>query len=298
MTPPVEPSRAPAAKLSAAAMAALLGVALAAGTAACSASSPDRPSGATTVRPTGAGDRIVESEVIVASGSRTFSARVAQPRVGTAYPVVVFGHGFLQPPDNYATIIEALAARGYVVIAPESATEPLPSHAGLAADLIACAEWARTHVPAASGGGEGQGLVGHSMGGGAALLAAQDHARFTAIATLAAAETRPSAVAAAGRLRVPVLFVVGSQDTLVPPGVTRTMYAVSPRESRWVAIAGGSHCGFVDEASWGGFGCDSGTLPRSRQLELTAQLVGDWLDVRLKGRPPQPAPPGVSVDER
>lgn len=278
----------------------VLAVALVVGAAGCGSPAADRGADGPTAQATP--DAVVESEVTVTGGSRAFSALLVQPRDGTAYPVVVFGHGFLQPPGNYRTIIRALAARGYVVIAPESSTEPLPSHSGFAAELVTSAEWARAHVPRASPGAGassgGEGIVGHSMGGGAALLAARSHPQFTAVATLAAAETRPSAVAAAGQLGVPVLFVVGSEDDIVRPPVTRAMYAVSVPGSRWLAIAGGSHCGFVDEASWGGFGCDSGTMPREAQLALSAQLVGDWLDVRLKGRPAGAVPSGVSAEER
>ncbi|MDV3221813.1 dienelactone hydrolase family protein [Intrasporangium sp.] len=229
---------------------------------------------------------------------RPFRARLSQPRSagpGTC-PVVAFGHGFTQHPRRYDSILTRLAARGYVVIAPDSQTGLLPSHRRLAESLWDAIVWSRAHVTAAHR--TLAAFAGHSMGGGAAILAAARHPEVGAVATLAAAQTRPSAAKAMTGLRVPALFIVGAEDRIVPPDRTRPLYAATPAPATWVSIAGGYHCGFVDSTSFGGLGCDHGSIPRDTQLALVAGLLGDWLDETLHGAAVHPAPTGVVVERR
>ncbi|MGW0915161.1 hypothetical protein ACWD1Z_25925 [Streptomyces sp. NPDC002784] len=63
-------------------------------------------------------------------------------------------------------------------------------------------------------------LSGHSMGAGAAVLAAQRNPAVSSVSLLAAAETNPSAVAAAAQLTLPPQFLAGSRDTVTPPEQT------------------------------------------------------------------------------
>lgn len=241
------------------------------------------------------GDSVVS--FVTVSGRRPFRARLAQPTSRSGpFPVVVFGHGFTQHAARYDSLLSRLAARGYVVIAPDSQTGPLPSHGRLADDLWSSISWVQSHVPdthptlcAAAG---------HSMGAGAALLAATRHPEIGAIATLAALDTRPSVAKAVGGIRVPALFVVGSLDRIVPPARTRNLYAAKPAPATWVSVTGGYHCGFCDSTSFRGLGCDEGSITREVQLALVAQLLGDWLDETLKGAAPQPSPEGVVVERR
>ena len=62
------------------------------------------------------------STVTVSEAGRSFSARLVQPtgEAHGAYPVVAFGHGFTQATSRYQSVLAALAARGYVVIAPNT----------------------------------------------------------------------------------------------------------------------------------------------------------------------------------
>lgn len=59
---------------------------------------------------------------------------------------------------NVSTL-EALAARGYLVIAPDSGGSPVPSHAAFAADLVVAFRWARRFLPSADP--TVAGVVGH-----------------------------------------------------------------------------------------------------------------------------------------
>ena len=71
-------------------------------------------------------------------------------------------------------------------------------------------------------------VAGHSMGGGVALLAAARSRAVDTVVTLAAAETVPRASVAVRRLRVPSLFVVGSDDGIVPAAGTAVMFRRAP----------------------------------------------------------------------
>lgn len=238
----------------------------------------------------------VTREVTVTVDRRSFRVTVVEP-TGAAprsCPVIAFGNGFAHTASRYLSLLTDLASRGYVVVAPGGETGLWPSHRRLADDLWSCIEWARAALPAASA--LRCAAVGHSMGGGAALLAAAWYPGIETVVTFAAAETRPSAIAAVRDVRVETLFVVGSQDRIVRPGRTRRLYAAKPAPRTMATIVGGYHCGFVDSSPYGGFGCDSGGITRAEQLAITRTLLGDWLDHRLLGLPSRPPPDGVVLE--
>ncbi|GAA4402973.1 hypothetical protein GCM10023168_14070 [Fodinibacter luteus] len=235
------------------------------------------------------------STLVVTHGQRLIRARITEPVTspGTRCPVVAFGHGFLQQARYYDTLMAALAARGYRVVAPDTETGPWPSHGRLADDLWRVALSAREAAPW-TGPGRGLVLAGHSMGAGAALLAASRHPEADAVVTLAALETRPPARLDA--IGAPTLLVVGSRDRIVPPARSRRVYDAMTAPRQWAAVRGGYHCGFLDRARWRDAGCDRGDLPRREQLDVTARLVADWLDAVFHGRPFE-QPPGVDVEQ-
>ncbi|MDE9367918.1 alpha/beta hydrolase [Luteipulveratus sp. YIM 133132] len=271
----------------------LAAVATPAGTAAASPT-PARPatSASVAVLP------VTISTVSVRVGDRSFNARLAQPTGSApgAYPVIAFGHGFLQGSGRYDSTVRALAARGYVVVAPDSETGFFPNHGRFADDLWGAVTWARSTQPNASPTLDA--VSGHSMGGGAALLAADRHPELETVATLAAAETNPSATTASAGITAPALFVVGSVDGVVAPSTTRRMYDAKPAPARWASITGGYHCGFADSTSYFGLGCDSGTISRATQLSVSQNLLGGWFDQQLKGAPAAPVPSGVVTEQK
>jgi dienelactone hydrolase len=238
----------------------------------------------------------IARQVTVREDGRSLRAIVVEP-IGAhpgSCPVVAFGNGYAQEAYRYRSILEDLAARGYVAIAPDGETGLWPSHARLAEDLWRSIRWARAQVRAAHPARCA--VAGHSMGGGAALLAAARHPQIDTVVTFAAAETRPSAIDAVRDLTVDALFVVGSRDRLVRPSRTRRLYAAKPPPSTFATIVGGYHCGFLDSVSYGGIGCDRGSITREEQLATTRALLAGWLDHHLLGLPPSPAPPGVVVE--
>lgn len=206
--------------------------------------------------------------------------------VDGGHPLVVFGHGFLMPATVYGYLHEALTPRGFVVALPTTAGELFPDHAAFAQDLTALAEGllADSATPGAlfEAGLSGRvAAMGHSMGGGAGLLAAAGNPLFTAVAALAAAETDPSATAAAAAVTQPLLLLSGGDDCVTPPAQQQAMYAASPSACRaWITLDGASHCQFASTASaceLGELFCSSSLSPGAQQ-NLVLSLLGPWLE--------------------
>ncbi len=206
---------------------------------------------------------------------------------GAPYPAIAFGHGFLQTPQRYDRTLEHLATWGYFLIAPQSHTGLAPSHSGMANDLLASLAWLEEQHGQAGSWLRGQvdshtrGLLGHSMGGGASLLAVAIDPSLSAVATLAAADTAPSAAGGLTAVRTPLAFLVGSEDRLVPPSRTAALYRSARPPKQLVTILGGSHCGFQDDPF--PIGCDHGSLARSEQLAITRARLTAFFGLYLKG---------------
>jgi dienelactone hydrolase len=179
---------------------------------------------------------------------------VCTPRSGFGLPAVAFGHGWLQPPRRYTGLLRHLASWGIVAAAPGTHRGAFASHRLFASDL-------RTALDICVGVRLGTGeisvderklaVAGHAMGGGCAVLAAADDERVRAVATLAVAETRPSAFDAASRITVPGLHIAGGNDLLAPSAANAEPIArawAGPVQLRTVKKA--SHLGFTEGRHW------------------------------------------------
>lgn len=201
-------------------------------------------------------------------------------------PIITFGHGFFQTVTTYQSTLAHLATHGYTVIATTSEGGLFPSHSNFASDIRTCI----THLESqhtTSGSFVYQrlapdrvGIFGHSMGGGATILACAADTRIDAAATLAAADTNPSSITAAASVNIPLLLISGSSDTIVPPSQNQSHYNSARAPKSYPLIAGGFHCGYQDSS---GFGCDSATtLPRAEQLAIVRRQLTTWFDLYLK----------------
>ncbi|QYK47902.1 MAG: hypothetical protein KF838_14065 [Phycisphaeraceae bacterium] len=246
----------------------------------------------------------------------TFSARVHYPALAAGLnaprdtalpplPAVTFGHGFLTPVSAYQSTLQHLATRGYIVIASESEGSLFPSHSRFASDLSHCLTFLieQSHAPGSWLEGAVDplrlGASGHSMGGGASILAAAADSRIRALAPLAPAETSPSAAAAAANLSIPFTAIVGTRDTITPTASHgQLMYNAAPGPRRMISQIGGFHCGYIDSST---FGCDSGSMSRADQLALTRALLAAVFDLHLKddhSRAPLVWDPQAQTDPR
>ena len=235
-------------------------------------------------------------------GGSTFNARLVYPAnasgqnqpfnaAGAPYPAISFGHGFQQPPSAYLATLQHLASWGYVVIATESENSFFPSHQNLANDLRHSLTWLEQQDanPASTYFDRidtlAFGLSGHSMGGGASILAAAADPRVIALANFAAAETNPSAVAAIPSVVCPINLISGSQDTVVPVASNGQLMFNAARTPKLLpVITGAYHCGFVDTPAFLGFGCDSGSLAKATQLAQSRRLALEFFELNLRGR--------------
>lgn len=234
---------------------------------------------------------------ITRANNSTFTARLFYPatsagqntplnRAGGRYPAVSFGHGFFQPVSRYQSILEHLATHGFLVIATDSEGSLFPSHQNFANDISFSLTYLEQQNALTGAFLEGSllvgvyGLSGHSMGGGASILAAAADTRIDAVATLAAAETNPSSTAAAANVRVPLSLISGTADTIVTTATNTSIFNSARAPKQAPVITGGWHCGYQDASS---IGCDTGTMPRPDQLARTRRLMTQWFTLYLKG---------------
>lgn len=205
---------------------------------------------------------------------------------GAPYPAISFGHGWITAVTQYQSTLEHLASWGYFVIASQSYGGLFPDHSAFADDL----RWCLTYLETRNSDPiswlfqqvdvDNFGLSGHSMGGGAGILAAERDQRVRALANLAAAETNPSAINAVANVQIPLCLIAGSQDSIAPPAShALPIYNNAFTARRLPMLLGGWHCGFLDSNI---FGCDSGAMPRATQLALARELLTAFFNLYLK----------------
>ncbi|MET8153177.1 alpha/beta hydrolase family protein [Actinoplanes sp. NPDC049668] len=236
------------------------------------------------------------TDVTATASGRSVAAKVWYPATSAGantavaagdFGVVVFGHGFLQGVAKYTSTLKHLASWGYIVAAPTTQGGLSANHSAFADDLNATLTWFVAQDTTAGSRFAGHvdpaalGLSGHSMGGGASVLAAARNPRVGAVGNLAAAETNPSAATAAASLRTPAMLVSGDRDTIAPPADHQVpIYQAKAAPKQLRTVVGGSHCGFMDSS---GLFCDSGSIDRATQLKLTRRLLTDWFRYTLSG---------------
>ncbi|MGI5498905.1 alpha/beta hydrolase family protein [Lentzea sp. CA-135723] len=239
---------------------------------------------------------VAYSDVTAVAGGRSVAARVHypattagtnQPVAAGRFPAIAFGHGFFQATSKYTSTSNHLASWGFVVVVPTTQGGLSPDHGTFADDLNTGLTWLvaqdtttgsrfHDHITTTA-----LGVAGHSMGGGAAVLAAARNPRITAVSTYAAAETTPSAKAAAATLAAPAQFLAGSQDTITPVADhQRPMFAAKPPSRQLRTITGGFHCGFMDSS---GLFCDNGSVTRAAQLVAAKRVMTSWFRHYLSG---------------
>ena len=78
-----------------------------------------------------------------------------------------------------------------------------------------------------------------------------------------------------------VYLVAGDRHTIAGiAGNQRPIYDSKPPAKQLRTIRGGYHCGFMDSSS---LFCDSGTISRATQLQLSRRLLTQWFLRHLNG---------------
>lgn len=255
-------------------------------------------------QPFAVGTRSVE--FVDAERNRTVPCTVHYPSVngGVAgafasgtFPVLVHGHGFVMAVDAYTNLRDGFVPRGYILVLPTTEGGFSPSHATFGADLrflVEAMQAAHTdptspffgHVAPATA------LLGHSMGGGASFLAASGNASIQTVVNFAAAETNPSAIAAAASVEVPTLVFAAEEDRVTPPGTNQLpMYeALSVPCKAYVSVNGGGHCYFAASSLTCTFGESAlgaqFSISRAEQHDIVNDIAGLWLDHFLRDDQP------------
>ncbi len=201
------------------------------------------------------------------------------------YQVIAFGHGFFMQNSYYISIFKHLASYGYVVIAPQF---PDVNHLQLGFDLIFCANYIKSQNQNPDSSfyqlidTTKIGLSGHSMGGGASLLAAANDASVTVAAPLAAAETNPSVISVMNQIQGIVYLISAQNDGITPVNTNQLpMFNNALPVKGLPVIKGGNHTKFMDTRIFD-FTDPNGYLAAAQQLEKTRKYLTSIFNLFLK----------------
>ena len=214
------------------------------------------------------------------------------PVLNGSFPLIVFGHGFVMAWSAYQNIWTDLVPQGYIVVFPTTEGGFAPQHSEFGKDLRFLTDYISTRgasaqLPAVAVASKSA-IMGHSMGGGAAFLAAEANTAITTIVTFAAANTNPSSILAATKVTVPTLIFSGTNDCITPPAQHQNIMYDSAASSykTQINIKGGSHCYFADNnvsCSLGEATCTpTPAITRSQQQSATSDFLKLWLGYYLK----------------
>lgn len=240
----------------------------------------------------GGSGRQIQTEVYYPATAAGVGSSVATG----VFPVITFGHGFAMSWDAYQNIWEHYVPLGYIVVFPrtEGSLFPAPSHGDFGLDLKLVDEKmqllnSNAASPFYQKISSNSAIMGHSMGGGATILAGEGNVSVETIIGLAPAETTPSAISASSNVTVPAIIFSGSQDGVTPPNDNHLpIYnGLASSCKSFVSIIGGGHCYFANS----NFNCDFGeatsstgiTITRTEQQTRTYSVLDPWFDYILKG---------------
>lgn len=209
------------------------------------------------------------------------------------FPVIVFGHGFSMAWNAYNYFWDSIVPYGYIVVFPTTEGSFAPSHTNFAKDMAFIigamkSEGLDNSSPFLNSISTTSALMGHSMGGGCALLAQQYDTTVTAISTFAGAVTTPSSVTAAQSINKPSLIFAGANDCVATPVAHQLpMYdSLASSCKTYVSIDGASHCQFADINTICYFGegtcTPQATITEAQQQNKLISLVVPWLNFYLK----------------
>lgn len=201
------------------------------------------------------------------------------------YQVIAFGHGFFMQNSYYISHFKHLASYGYVLIAPQF---PDVNHLQLGFDLLFCANYIKSQNQNPDSrfynliDTTKTGLSGHSMGGGASLLAAANDASVTVVAPLAAAETNPSAITVMNQIKGVVYLLSAQNDGITPVNTNQLpMFNNANPVKGLPVINGANHTKFMDTRIFD-FTDPNGYLSAAQQLALTRKYLTSIFNLFLK----------------
>ncbi len=238
-------------------------------------------------------NRKIRTEIYYPADTAEKNAAVSDT-VTDKFPVICFGHGYQMSWDRYKYIYESLVPHGYIIAFPKTGMELFPSHMDFAKDIafLIDALFETSKEPSSIFYNRIDSIncsMGHSMGGGSAVLAASFSSSIRTIALLAPLNTRPSSIDAAKELKIPSLIIAGKNDCVTPPEIHQApMYTNLNSPSKIIiTIKGGSHCQMADKSTKCKL-AESTCKPRAEitdvaQHETVIKYLLQWLNFHLKG---------------
>jgi hypothetical protein len=209
------------------------------------------------------------------------------------FPVIVFGHGFLMSWDSYDNFWNSLVPEGYILCFPTTEMGFAPNHQFFAEDLSFIASKMQMESQNSSSIFNNSvlpktGIFGHSMGGGASFLAAENNPNINTLVNFAATETNPSAILAASNVTIPSLIFSGEDDCVAPPVNHQNILfdSLNSNCKTQINIISGGHCYFANEnvlCSFGESSCNPNlNILRTEQQGVTNDFLKIWLNFSLK----------------
>lgn len=228
---------------------------------------------------------------------RSIPTRIYYPTSNTnapeTFPVIVLGHGFVMGYDAYENFYETLVPQGYIVVFVNTEGSVFANHDAYSQDLAYMVdrivqENTNTASPLFGIIAEETALFGHSMGGGAAIVAASQ-TNVETLVTFAPAVLRIDTETPATQVTAESIVFSGSSDDVTPADENHIplFNSLGSDCKYYISIIGGAHCYYANS---NGF-CDFGesfstgniTVTRSEQQEIVFGFLLPWLDYKLKG---------------
>ncbi len=197
-------------------------------------------------------NRKIRTEVYYPSDTAGKNVAISEVFAGK-FPVICFGHGYQMSWSSYKYIRDSLVLHGFIIAFPKSERELFPSHMDFAIDIAfildELLESAKNPSSLFYNRVDSMNCaMGHSMGGGSAILAARFSSSVRSIAILAPLDTRPSSINAASELEIPSMIIAGKNDCVTRPEIHQLpIYSNLKSLSKIIiTIKGGSHCQMAD----------------------------------------------------
>jgi len=211
------------------------------------------------------------------------------------FPLVSFGHGFAMGVDVYNNITDYFAPKGFIFLMVNTETSLFsPSHPDFGLDLnfALSAMQAKGVLSASPYFGKisnKSAIMGHSMGGGAAVLAAAANQTLNALILMAPAVTNPSSITAAPQVTAQAIVFSGDGDAVVTPTDAHVpiFSGLNSTCKHFISILGGGHCYYGNSAP---FTCDLGetvsgstiTITREQQQSVLYDFALPMMELNLK----------------
>jgi chlorophyllase len=226
------------------------------------------------------------------------------------FPIVVFGHGFQIPASQYFDYLSHLASFGYIAVTadyPDPFMGPV-NNLNDGRDLAAALDWSQSNPTVKPIVDLNRaGVMGHSRGGKAAVLAAIEDSRFKAVYGVDPVDALPPAGVACdpadacpmasllvSTLHLPTLFVGETLDrsggalACAPAsGNFEVFYTHAMSPSIEVTVNGASHMSFVDDPTACGVVCELCQTPSAAQsavLGLAQAYAVAFFERHLRNR--------------